>query len=283
MFSARQNRKAQFHNGLISECKLSGGNIGQLFCVQKSAFRGDRQFFQQTILIQKRKPPGRIVFSSAVSVISRTGPGAEDHTVQGKGNVRRPYIAEPGGFGTDLKGNCQFFNHAVIRDEIGQYILQISGGEPDDPCLAAAWVYEIPWLIQLSYKRTRSCHTTGGGYREIRKMSHADFCTVSLQIRTGKRHIYQKLIPVFYKIAAFLCSVCERFIPEFYQPGFSQKIKVRGQGCNRELQALCNLLNVQTFFFLDQTQNLYTDRGTESFEDGKAIRNRTGFHVKTSF
>lgn len=51
MFSARKNRKAQFHNGLISECKLSGGNIGQLFCVQISAFRSDRQFFQQTILI----------------------------------------------------------------------------------------------------------------------------------------------------------------------------------------------------------------------------------------
>lgn len=45
MFSTRKNRKTQFHNGLISECKLSGGNIGQLFCVQKSAFRGDRQFF----------------------------------------------------------------------------------------------------------------------------------------------------------------------------------------------------------------------------------------------
>ena len=93
-------------------------------------------------------------------------------------------------------------------------------------------------------------------------MSHTDFCTVNLQLRTGKRHIYQKLIPVFYKIAAFLCSVCERFIPEFYQPGFSQKIKVRGQGCNRDFQVLCNLLNVQTFFFLDQTQDLYTDRRT---------------------
>ena len=114
-------------------------------------------------------------------------------------------------------------------------------------------------------------------------MSHTDFCTVNLQLRTGKRHIYQKLIPVFYKIAAFLCSVCERFIPEFYQPGFSQKIKVRGQGCNRDFQALCNLLNVQTFFFLNQTQDLYTDRGTESFEDGETIGNRTGFHVKTSF
>lgn len=84
MFGARKNRKAQFHNGLISECKLSGGNIGQLFCVQKSAFRGDRQFFQQTILIQKRKPPGRIVFPSAVPIITRAGPGAKDYTVQGK-------------------------------------------------------------------------------------------------------------------------------------------------------------------------------------------------------
>ena len=45
MFSARQNGKTQFHNRLISECKLSGGNIGQLFCVQKGAFRSDRQFF----------------------------------------------------------------------------------------------------------------------------------------------------------------------------------------------------------------------------------------------
>ena len=159
-----------------------------------------------------------------------------------------PYITESGCLGTDLKGNRQFFDHAVLRDEIGQYILQISGGEPDDPCLAADGVYEIPWLIQLSYKRSRSCHTTGGSYRKIRKMSHTDFCTVNLQFRIGKRHIYQKLIPVFYKIAAFLCSVCERFIPEFYQPGFSQKIKVRGQGCNRDFQALCNLLNVQTSF-----------------------------------
>ena len=96
MFGARKNRKAQFHNGLISECKLSGGNIGQLFCVQKSAFRGDRQFFQQTILIQKRKPPGRIVFPSAVPIITRAGPGAKDYTVQGKGNIRRPYITESG-------------------------------------------------------------------------------------------------------------------------------------------------------------------------------------------
>ena len=67
-----------------------------------------------------------------------------------------------------------------FRDEIGQYILQISGGEPDDPCLAADGVYEISWLIQLSYKRSRSCHTTGGSYRKIRKMSHTDFCTVNL-------------------------------------------------------------------------------------------------------
>lgn len=96
MFGARKNRKAQFHNGLISECKLSGGNIGQLFCVQKSAFRGDRQFFQQTILIQKRKPPGRIVFPSAVPIITRAGPGAKDYTVQGKGNIRRPHITESG-------------------------------------------------------------------------------------------------------------------------------------------------------------------------------------------
>ena len=135
MFGARQNRKTKFHNRLISECKLSGGNIRQLFCVQKSAFRGDRQFFQQTILIQKRKPPGRIVFPSSISVISRAGPGTKDHTVQRKGNIRRPYITESGCLGTDLKGNRQFFDHAVLRDEIGQYILQISGGEPDDPCL----------------------------------------------------------------------------------------------------------------------------------------------------
>ena len=96
MFGARKNRKAQFHNGLISECKLSGGNIGQLFCVQKSAFRGDRQFFQQTILIQKRKPPGRIVFPSAVPIITRAGQVpritpfrekviSEGHTLQNRG------------------------------------------------------------------------------------------------------------------------------------------------------------------------------------------------------
>ena len=108
MFGARKNRKAQFHNGLISECKLSGGNIGQLFCVQKSAFRGDRQFFQQTILIQKRKPPGRIVFPSAVPIITRAGPGAKDYTVQGKGNIRRRHITESGGFGTDLKGYSRY-------------------------------------------------------------------------------------------------------------------------------------------------------------------------------
>ena len=54
--------------------------------------------------------------------------------------------------------------------------------------------------------------------------------------------------------------------PEFYQPGFGQKIKVRGQGCNGNFQVLCNLFNIQTFSFLDQTQNLYTDRGTESLK-----------------
>ena len=206
MFGARKNRKAQFHNGLISECKLSGGNIGQLFCVQKSAFRVIVSFSANHTDSEK-KTTRKDCISLCGPHNHQAGPGAKDYTVQGKGNIRRPHITESGGFGTDLKGNCQFFNHAVIRDEIGQYILQISGGEPDDPCLAAAWVYEIPWLIQLSHKRSRSCHTTGGSYREIRKMSHADFCTVSLQIRTVKRHIYQKLIPVFYKIAAFLCSV----------------------------------------------------------------------------
>ena len=111
-------------------------------------------------------------------------------------------------------------------------------------------------------------------------MSHTDFRTVDLQIRTGKRHIYQELIPVFCKIAAFLCSVRKSFIPEFDQLGFSQKIKVRGQGCNGKLQVLCNLFNVQSFFALDKKQNLYTDRGTESLEYGKTIGNRTGFHVK---
>ena len=48
-------------------------------------------------------------------------------------------------------------------------------------------------------------------------------------------------------------------IPEFNQPGFGQKIKMRGQGCNGKFQALCNLLNIQSFFFLDKTQDLYAD------------------------
>ena len=111
-------------------------------------------------------------------------------------------------------------------------------------------------------------------------MSHTDFRTVDLQSRTGKRHIYQELIPVFCKIAAFLCSVRKSLIPEFNQPGFGQKIKMRGQGCNGKFQALCNLLNIQSFFFLDKTQDLYADRGTESLEYGKTIGNRTGFYVK---